>query len=652
MAKVYTSINFIRYIYTSKLLPKFKTLSSSMLVKGGVYCSSHVLFTFESNGQQAYCRVSGSTSVGAPIFKIYLSGGLVLELTGLPRTTSNRTVLKDAVDDIKFFTSALFFHEMGHLLYTDMTCTLIRKYKDSSYIPFLSNLSNILEDVYLEKFGLRRDYPMTQKYFKRMTAKAFVPQAKAYRDMGNADSFLNYILLKLRCPKTLTAKNAVFDSVSATVCPMLSDILHEDDGTERIKKTIALGEWLIANTKLDFKAVTKKEEELPTAGSVGSGTGPAKPGKPTPSSSSGSGSGSEDTKASEDGALSNGGSRGNNDVGDSAPTPENPPVFKTLDELERGLDDEEIQDVYDEANDIHVEDLQDVSDALNSVLSIEDISRHEWIIAKKYFGFGSHIKEAVDKAMLEMNPVSLQVIKSLKLFKAQIRPRFTSGFKNGKLDVARAIKSASSGLPTPYLFKQKIARGQAADLAISILCDNSGSMSGNKSHVCTRAMLALAQACDVCNIPIEVNCFTESNGINYTVTMKSFEDKFADSKYYFGITDSNIYTHYTHDGDFNLFWGNEDEINLYNVWKKFLKNKHKDKLIFVISDGETCGSSSDLRQLIQDIKESGVKIIGLGIQSSAVASLYPEYKLFDTTSSLNGLPDYLLDTLNSLIKKD
>ena len=73
--------------------------------------------------------------------------------------------------------------------------------------------------------------------------------------------------------------------------------------------------------------------------------------------------------------------------------------------------------------------------------------------------------------------------------------------------------------------------------------------------------------------------------------------------------------------------------------------------MFVISDGETCGSSDDLRKLIQSVKESGIKIIGLGIQSRAVASLYPEHKLFDTEESLECLPDYLLETLNSMIKK-
>lgn len=648
MAKIYDSLNFIRYIYSSKLLPRFKTLSKGMLVKAGVYCSSYVLFTFSKKDAQAYCRLASSSTATLPVFKIYFGGGLVKDVVGLPYSTTNKLVLKSAVDDINSALAGLFFHEMGHLLYTDMTDTSVINYKDKDYIPFIKNMFNIFEDVYLEKFGLRRDYPVTQKYFKFLTTRVFVPQATFYKDTGDASSFINYILLKLRCPKTLTAKNTAFDSVSSTILPMISDILHDDDGSSRVKKTITLCEWLIANLKLDFKVVPPAEEELPTGLSPSGATGPAKPGKPmTAGSDESSGSG---TSGGSD-PTNRGGDRGSVD-GDSSSIPDERPTFNSLDEMEQSLDDEEITSTYNSANDIRVEDLQDIEDALNSTLSLEDIGNHEWIIANKMFAFGPNLKEAIDKAMLDMNPVALQVIKSLKLFKAQIRPRFTPGFRTGKLNIPTAIKSASTGLPTPNLFKQKVARGQAADLAISILCDNSGSMSGNKSHVCTRAMLALAQACDNVGIPLEVNCFTEAYGINYTIQMKSFDDKFADSKYYFGITDSDMCYHYTYDNSIPLFDGNEDEVNLYNVWKRFLKNKHKDKLMFVISDGQTCGSSADLKNLIKEIKDSGVKIIGLGIQSRAVETLYPEHKLFDTEESLNGLPDYLLDTLNTLIKKD
>lgn len=644
MAKLYNSISFIRYIYSAKLLDKFKTVSKSMLTKSGVYASANVLFGFSKNAMSTYCRLASRYSSSTiPVFKIFFGGSLVKEVVGLPINTTNRKLLKSSVPDIKTALCGLFFHEVGHLLYTDMCDDSINTYKDKEYISFIHNMMNIFEDVYLEKFGLRRDYVVTQKYFKFLTDRMFAPQALSYTDDGSASSFLNYILLKLRCPKILTAHNAVFDSVAKDLVPMISDILHDDNGTSRIKKTIALCEWLIANTTLDFKHMIK-EDELPDYPVP---YPPTTPGK-AKTGATGGGSSSGGSDPTNRGCTRAG---GDFDSGDSDPIPEEPPVFSNVDELEQSLTDEEIVSTYNSENDIHLDELQDIDDAFNSVLSLDMLGNHETIIAKKFFAFGDNLKIAIDEALADVNPISLKVIKSLKLFKGQIRPRDTAGFRSGKLNIPSAIKSLNTGLPTPYLFQKKVARGQAADLAVFILCDNSGSMSGNKSHVCTRAMLALAQACENVGIPIEVCCFTEGSGINYTIVMKAFEEHFGDAKYYFGITDSDICYHYIYDQNIPVFCGNEDEVNLYYCWKKFLKNPHKDKLMFVISDGETCGSSEDLRNLVAQIKESGIKIIGLGIQSRAVATLYPEHKLFDTEESLEGLPDYLLDTLNSLIKK-
>jgi hypothetical protein len=163
-------------------------------------------------------------------------------------------------------------------------------------------------------------------------------------------------------------------------------------------------------------------------------------------------------------------------------------------------------------------------------------------------------------------------------------------------------------------------------------------------------MLALARACQLCNIPIEINTFVENGGLNYTIKLKKFEDSLDKALPYLGITDSDIVEHYNHDNRINNFWGNEDEVNLYFVWKEFLRNEHKDKVIIVISDGETCGDTNALRRLVKEIKKSGVGLIGLGIQSDAVSKIYPEYKLFDTEKSLNALPEYLTATLLKLAK--
>ena len=70
----------------------------------------------------------------------------------------------------------------------------------------------------------------------------------------------------------------------------------------------------------------------------------------------------------------------------------------------------------------------------------------------------------------------------------------------------------------------------------------------------------------------------------------------------------------------------------------------------MISDGETCGDNAALRRVVDGIKKSGIAIIGLGIQSRAVSTIYPEYKLFDTEQSLQELPEYLTQELLKLAR--
>ena len=641
----YNVQKFLNVFFSRKELKLFKKTASKMLT------TSEVLFNYTPKFEGAYTRVMSTTKLGKPIFRMTIGGNMVSKIADLPGTFPNAAVARTYYNPIHWSFVGLFFHEMGHLCYTDMVDDSIIKYKDKDYIGFIHTLFNVLEDVYIEKFALAINFPITKKYFAYLTQQIFEPKCSSYSDRGDASSLINFLLLKLRCPKKLTAHNAVFDSVSSTILPMISDILHEPDGKTRITKTISLAEWLIANTSLDYKMPEPDLDKVTSGGVGGVPVGSAPTGKTSPTtptlSSSGGTSTSSSTTPPTPGSNSGGSS---NDRGSDSPRGELPD-FTTVKDLEDAAE-EEVEDLYDPANDLLIDNCSDIDDSFNSTLSEADPLSHHYLVAKEHFLYTNAIKQAIDERMAKMNPVSMQVIKAIKLFKGQIRPRPTAGFKSGKLHLPTAIKSANSGLPTTDLFSRKVARGQAADLAISILCDNSGSMSGNKSRVCTRAMLALAQACEAVDVPIEVNCFTETCGINYTIKMKTFEEKFSEAKYYFGITDADVYHKYSYDGDYMpLFHGNEDEVNLYWVWKDLMKNcKHKDKLIFVISDGETCGSSDDLRNLVKQIKASGVKIIGLGIQSRAVSTLYPEYKLFDTVESLNGLPDFLVDTLNSLIR--
>ena len=168
--------------------------------------------------------------------------------------------------ELKVISEGFSYHEIGHLLYTDMTGELIKAI-DPKYKPFedfIKDTMNILEDPKMEKL-MSKDiiYKFTKPYFRLLTKLIFHPQAKKYKDDGKVEGFLNYILLWLRCgPKLLTAHNAMFDSlVPKGIYDKIRECHRENDGTERAKKQIAFAIWLIE--ELGLKATETGDRVTP-----------------------------------------------------------------------------------------------------------------------------------------------------------------------------------------------------------------------------------------------------------------------------------------------------------------------------------------------------------------------------------------------------
>ena len=223
---------------------------------------------------------------------------------------------------------------------------------------------------------------------------------------------------------------------------------------------------------------------------------------------------------------------------------------------------------------------------------------------------------------------------------------------SGRLAVRRAIKEEISGGCSTRIFQRKLARGRAADLVVSLVTDNSGSMNGRKSQICSRACIMLAQACDWSGIPFEINAFTKTSdtdsGISFTITEKGFEDSFESSKPFLAINDSSLIGGLRSDRYIPTFAGNSEEVNLYYIWQKFKKSKHKTKLMFVLCDGGTTGSRDSLRTVVRQMQEeNGIIVIGIGILDTSVVGIYDNVKVFHTMKELEDeLAPYLIDTLS------
>ncbi len=584
--------------------------------------SRPVSLTFNSSGSSAYTHMTKS---GNP--HIVIGGGLIKSIASMPEDFEDKTTFLPYWEAVNKAFWGLDLHEMGHNRYTDMYSTKLSKYPNAKFRNFLHSLFNTLEDPIIE--GAMCDYyaesypsqPNPEIYFNYIIESLFMPQAAKYKDDGSVNSFMQYLLLLVRCgKKNIKNPNAVFVKYNGDLVPRIRKVIAEPDGSKRIDYAIELGEWIIDNVKeFDWSTVTPPPHSstgLPSPGGAGGGGTPM----PVPGGAGGSsvGSGLEDGEEGEDGEDSSSSSSGAGGTG-TPPTPKSPAPYSPV--------NSELDDVF------------------NDIYNYE----HEWFVVKdNYEIVHESLLDDINQKIENFDETIKAVSDYLELFHGRHKPRRVTGFTSGRLDLRRAMQDDIKNGCDTKLFSRNVQRGKDVDLAVTLIVDNSGSMEGNKSVVATQAALVLAQACEWSKIPFECCSFTESDAC-YTFIEKSFEDKFEDSKPYFGVIDSVMCNKLTSDNPIaaSSFCSNIDEVNIYRIWKKLQRVEHEHKLMIVMSDGMTCGSATQLRELINEIEDSGIPVIGIGILDNNVAKIYKNHKIFANIEELQaGLADFLISVLS------
>ena len=566
-----------------------------------------IITIFDGTCGQAYTRANPKKP---DKLSITIGGELIKVIASLPAKFSSKKQLKTFLRPICKAFYALNYHEMGHVVFTDMGCDLIHTYKEPKYIPFLANLANIIEDPVIEiniADLFDESYPgktNPRVYFDFLIDQMFKPQLATYVDNGDADSFLNYLLLSLRCGLgSVKNPNAAFDKYKSGFMPLLKDALTEPDATERIKKCIVLGEWLINNIK-EIDWTTPEEPAEPPISGRKPPVGPS--GKPV------RGKGKSPLREHEE---------------PKGPKPEVPEEELEIEHFEKELFDDLIQDGYD----------------------------HEWIIAKDEYELEDPaVLEKIENSINEYNEAISRLAKFFTLFHDRAQELELGGYLSGRLNIFDAMQKELQGGSDIRVFNRSEKFGEDVDLAVSLVCDNSGSMSGTKSHICAQAALVLAQACEWSNIPFECNAFTKTfdgaDGISLTINIKSFEDSFESAKQFFAINDYNWVDALKSGRPIPTFCGNSEEVNLYHIWQKLKECPHQTKIMFVLCDGMTCGSVKKLEEVRAAIEADGIIVIGIGICCDAVKNSYPNHKLFKNTTELKeGLANYLVDTLSKFL---
>lgn len=651
---------FLSALYASAIRDKIKT---RIALVGGPSLIINLTFNVRSDG--AWISLDGRKK---DRLRIHIGGQLVKKVANLPDQFASKKAIKSLIEDIFKAFYALVCHELGHGKFTDMKSNEIIEYPEEKYRAFMHKMFNILEDLVIEycmQLLFKKEFPYDvnpQVYFDFMVDSIFIPQGESYVDDKTQAGFLNYILLFLRIgEKKIKNKCEVFEKYRKDLIPLMKDVLQEPNGTKRVHNTVVLCEWIIKNItefswempEPDSKSILSgkaaKSEGIPMPADGGFMPGGKKKGKGAAGGGSAATEGAEPDPDDED----------DEDVEDE-PDKEGEDVEEPEDKEEPDEKDEEPDDEDDDEDEdedfgedrVEKEIDEDIYDEVfNDVL--RDGDDHEWCIAKdEYEVVDETLVEKIDKIIDENTPTIKEVSDFLTLFKGRIKPMRTEGMTSGRLAVRRAIREEITGGCSTRIFQRKLARGRAADLVVSLVTDNSGSMSGRKSQICSRACIMLAQACDWSNIPFEINAFTKTcdsySGISFTITEKGFEDSFESSKPFLAINDSELIYGLNSERYIPTFSGNSEEVNLYYIWQKFKKSKHKTKLMFVLCDGGTTGSRDSLRTVVQKMQEeSGIIVIGIGILDSSVVGIYDNVKVFHTMKELEDeLGPYLIDTLS------
>lgn len=261
-----------------------------------------------------------------------------------------------------------------------------------------------------------------------------------------------------------------------------------------------------------------------------------------------------------------------------------------------------------------------------------------------------------DKADSMVGPMAKDLERAMI---ARSKAVWENGLRRGRLN-----SSALSRLRTgdDRVFRQR-HESTTNDVAVSLVVDASGSMSGSKIHTAATAAYALSSVLDRLKIPNEVICFTTGSSPDMSKA-RELEKKYKVSYSRYETLYMPIIKGYQEriavDTKKRFAWlpnagflaNNVDGECIEIAYRRLMTRKEKGKIMIVLSDGCPCaaGDSSKLMRHLKDtvktIEKSTTKIIGIGIQSSEVRHFYSKNIV---VNQVEDLPKGVINELRTML---
>jgi len=229
---------------------------------------------------------------------------------------------------------------------------------------------------------------------------------------------------------------------------------------------------------------------------------------------------------------------------------------------------------------------------------------------------------------------------------AKMKRSWVGGQTKGRLDSRRLVGAVTG---SEHIYKTR-EETDDLDTALMIIVDHSGSM-GNRIRTASSATVALAVALENTPIVYAIQGFTtqhlpdkvhnkltsvteyESYMPVVTLRYKEFSDRLSRVKGKLGGMKYN----FCHSMCLNV-----DGVSVEKAGRELLKRPEKRKVLMVLSDGEPNdgysqvrgGLERHLKNVINSLAAQGVEVFGIGIESDAVSSYYPDYAVLNDVADL------------------
>lgn len=251
-----------------------------------------------------------------------------------------------------------------------------------------------------------------------------------------------------------------------------------------------------------------------------------------------------------------------------------------------------------------------------------------------------------EKVDAMVGPISKDLERAMR---AKSIASWEGGLRKGRMNPS-ALARLSAG--DDRVFRQK-RQNITNDVAVSLVVDASGSMTGGKIHTAAAAAYALSQVLDRLSINHEVICFTtgdvhdgsrmEEQERKYGVKYSRYESLYMPIvKGYEERINTETRQRFAWLPNVSFLRNNVDGECIDIAHRRLRMRKEKGKIMIVLSDGCPHAQSGTgrgslsrhLKDTVEGIERSGTKIIGIGINSSEVKNFYTKNIVINNVEEL------------------